>query len=220
MANFVAMERNLISDSEHSLQMIVEGDIAGAVRLSGETLADDDAEWTAAFNSNRDTAPALDTLLRAAYAHISALSAAGEVAQAFSTSLIVLYASVIDRSEGAPTIHGRLTLWLVGLDMLQQLVDRLYGDTAPDGDTAAHIRAAITYMSSMLHRVYRQAIACGIDSPVVNDAYTMLSSLSRVIQWPVVNVNGTHVDITADPTPLMADLTGRLRALALFTIGQ
>lgn len=211
------MERvnRLLSDCRQVMDFLAGGMVEEAVRLSGETLAAADKLWTVAFNGQRDSATELDVLLQAAYAHIESLAVAGETDQAFSTCLVTLYASVLDRSDSVSLTRGRLTLWVLCMQLFQQLLHRL---DASDADTVEHVRIVTGYVASMLYASYSKARDVGIEGPMMEDAYVMLDRLRGVIQTPCVTVDGDCVIPAGDARPLMADLTGRCRAIGIFNV--
>lgn len=211
------MTTDTTANSRQALDMLLEGRVEDAVALSGEELAVADTRWRQAYNSGDDIVPATDNLLQAAFSHIECLEAAALPLVAYSTTLVVLYASTLGNADSKSISNGRLILWLKACRLLENLIDNL---PAIDESGQEHIRAIICYQLSMLYVTYRKCHEHGVEGMVMTDAYQMLDAMRNIVRYPTVSINGTAVNIDNEAQPLMADLLGRARAIGLFSVEQ
>lgn len=210
------MGPEVLEESRRALDMLSNGDVTEALRVSGEALARADSIWRNAFNATEtDTKIELDTLLQAGYSHVEALIAAEEWIEAFSLSLILLYCPAIDGCRMMSIDRGCMVLWVRSLEILQLLLNEF-----PQEDDAVreHVTKIVTYEVSMLYFVYNRLMEQAENGEIMTDAYELLRQYSFAVNTPEINVNGVMVKPDEDYRPVMADLMGRSRALGIFKV--
>lgn len=187
-----------------------------AINRTGALLAEADAAWSSLKNANQPTAAALNALLVTSIWHCAALAAGAMAVDSLSTRLVALYASELDRVDEAAVNHARLAHWTMAFNDLMNAARETRLNPQADAAVAEHLRLVSTYIASMLSHYLGKADAATCEPDLLADARRVLGALARVVQSPLVDVNGAEVDPSADALPLMADLLGRCRALGIF----
>ncbi len=185
------------------------GETADAVRLSGELLARADSAWTEARNAELPTTAPIKALLAAAAAHIAALAAAGEPAEAYSTALMVIYMAEIDGSPGIDA--GVMSIYQSAIATLIHWMNA-NRQLAASPEIRNHASTMTRYLASMLYFLYNNVKADTPECKDLPDVYECLRDILGLVQSPVIDVCGEAID-PANPEPLLADLLGRARAI-------
>ena len=207
-----------LSAAQHTDTALASGNIAEAIRLSGEATAALDAEWTRLYNARaRESDSALIAGNFVAARHLDALMQGDAVAEAFSTAAMLLYRSTFAREKSPSLTQSQLDILCRLLSSALEVGDR-QGFTSPEADPADvdHFAHIITYIASMLYAFYNEVGTSRPDSPMLEDAYTLLEQMEAIgaIQQPDVRVNDTEVAAT-DLSAILPDLLGRAKALSI-----
>lgn len=215
-----------MSEAQRVEAALASAKIDEAVRVSGEATATADAEWTRLFNAHDSSCE--DALVAANFIagrHLVALLQANVSVEAYSTAAMLLYRSTLVKDNSASLAQSLLDILC---SMLQAALNigemRGYmsvggeGD-APDGEAVGHYAHVLSYVASMLYAYYQKVGETRPDTPLLEDAYALLSQMQEIgaIQSPEVNVAGKDV-AAYDIAGILPDLLGRSKAIGMIDV--
>lgn len=207
-----------ISAAQRTDAALASGRIEEAIRISGEATATLDAEWTRLYNAGDS---ACDNALVAgnfiAGRHLDALMQGGAADEAYSAAALLLYRSTLAKSRSAALAQSQLDILCRMLSAALETGSR-QGFTSPGADETDvdHFAHIISYVASMLYTYYNEVSASRPDSPMLEDAYSLLEQMQALgaVQYPDILVKDTEVP-AADIAGILPDLLGRSRALGM-----
>ncbi len=206
------------SVSEQFDLMLNEGNVADAVRVTGEALAVADGCWTERFNRKEDCEEELRMNNLIGTLHIEALLHAGAYAEGFSTGMLMLLRVASFGPQSAESDKScMMMLYLMIIAELRFMEGNVAAASAPD--LGGHASAVVTLLASMLYDMYRKISVSDADFPALSEVYPLLKDMedAGAIQWPEVVVEGRRIAVD-DRRELLADAAGRARAISLFVV--
>lgn len=198
-------------------EMIDHGDVADAVRLSGELLAKADALWTTAQNNKASSLDEISALAILAAYHCEALAMMSNVNDAYATAVTALFQMAIDGNDSLSLKQSALQLYITAIFALMQIIQQQFANA--DATEREHLNEIMRYLASMLYYYYNQVGVANSEFPHLPVAYQILSQLQNNvdIQSPTIKVVDEEVNPSA-PLPLFADLVGRSHAMGLINV--
>lgn len=204
--------------SEQFDELMNDGNVADAVRVSGEALAVADGCWTERFNRKEPSGEELCMSNLIGTLHVEALLHAGAYAEGFSTAMLLLLRSATfgDRSVKLDE-SCVMALYLSVIAELRFMENN--SESAADTTIGGHASAVVTLLASMLYDMYRNISAADAEYPGLSEIYPLLKDLEQngAIQWPVIEIEGRRIE-AADYREVLADAVGRARAISLFAV--
>ncbi len=195
--------------------MLQTGDVEGAVRLSGELLANCDNELQRLKNAGESIDEAVGQFIEAAVLHVHSLRLAGQANDAFSCAVGALLTVEIygagDRVDSARKLRLYSFALASAIDCFDALPDN--GDPASED----HRGFILSYLASLLYYYYSVTARETPDDPSLPEAYRFLKAIeqSGAIQTPKIRLGEKEVD-PASPGPLLVDIMGRAAALGIY----
>lgn len=206
------------SVSEQFDTMLNEGNVADAVRVTGEALAVADGCWTERFNRKEPNGEELRMSNLIGTLHVEALLHAGAYAEGFSTAMLLLLRSA---SFGEQSVElDKSCVMALYLSIIAELrFMENSGDLAADATVGEHASAVVTLLASMLYDMYRKISSSDAEFPALSEIYPLLKDLegNDAIQWPEVEIDGRRIAV-GDYREMLADAVGRARAISLFAV--
>ena len=198
-------------------EMIDCGDVADAVRLSGELLAQSDTLWAAAHNTKNTTTDEISALAILAAYHCEALALMNNINDAYATAVTALFQMAIDGNDSLSIKQSALQLYITAIFSLMQIIQQQLNNA--DNTAREHVNEIMRYLASMLYYYYNKVGNVRPDFPHLQVAYQILSQLRNDvdIQSPTINVLNEEVNPSA-PLSLFADLVGRSQAMGLIIL--
>lgn len=195
-------------------EMIDHGEVADAVRFSGELLANADALWTEARNKNASSQNEITALAILAAYHCDALAMMSNINDAYATAITVLFQMAIDDSDSLSINQSALQLYITAVFALTQIIQQQFANA--DTTDREHLNEIMRYLASMLYYYYNKVGNSRPDFPHLQVAYQVLSQLRNDIdiQSPTIRVLNEDINPSA-PLSLFADLVGRSQAMGL-----
>lgn len=189
-----------------------------AIRCSGEATATLDAEWTRLYNAGD---PGSDNALVAgnfiAGRHLDALMQGGAADEAYAAGALLLYRSTMARAKSPALAQSQLDILCRTLQCALE-VGSARGYTSDEAEEADvdHFAHIISYLSSMLYAYYREVGSSRPDSPMLEEAYSLLEQMEQIgaVQYPGVRIKDSDVP-SGDIAAILPDLLGRSRALGM-----
>lgn len=206
------------SVSEQFDAMINEGNVADAVRVTGEALAVADGCWTERFNRKEKCGEELRMNNLIGTLHIEALLHAGAYSEGFSTGmLLLLRAASFGELSAELDKSCVMTLYLMIVAELRFMENNPTLASDPAG--GMHASAVLTLLASMLYDMYRNILASDAEFPALTEIYPLLKDMedTGAIQWPEIEIEGKRISVD-DRRELLADAAGRSRAISLFVV--
>lgn len=196
--------------------LIQSGDIANAIRTSGELLANCDNNLRRAHNDAQPIAD--DTILQfveAAILHIHTLRLAHSFNDAFSCAVGALLTIEIYQAGTLVDPSRKLRLYSFALTSAIDNFDQLGDPTNPEEEN--HRGFILSYLASLLYHYYRETAAANSEDSSLPQAYNFLKAIqnSGAIQSPTIKLGEKDVD-PASPGPLLVDIMGRAAAIGLY----
>ncbi len=194
--------------------MLDRGEVADAVRFSGELLANADALWTAARNNKEATLDEISALAILAAYHCDALAMMSNINEAYATAVTALFQMAIDGSDSLSINQSALQLYITAVFALMQIIQQQFANA--DTTDREHLNEIMRYLASMLYYYYNKVGNSRPDFPHLQVAYQVLSQLRNDIdiQSPTIKVLNEDINPSA-PLSLFADLVGRSQAMGL-----
>lgn len=194
--------------------MLDRGEVADAVRFSGELLANADALWTAARNNKEATLDEISALAILAAYHCDALAMMSNINDAYATAITALFQMAIDGSDSLSINQSALQLYITAVFALTQIIQQQFANA--DTTDREHLNEIMRYLASMLYYYYNKVGNSRPDFPHLQVAYQVLSQLRNDIdiQSPTIKVLNEDINPSA-PLSLFADLVGRSQAMGL-----
>ena len=194
--------------------MLDRGEVADAVRFSGELLANADALWTAARNNKEATLDEISALAILAAYHCNALAIMSNINDAYATAVTALFQMAIDGSDSLSINQSALQLYITAVFALTQIIQQQFANA--DTTDHEHLNEIMRYLASMLYYYYNKVGNSHPDFPHLQVAYQVLSQLRNDIdiQSPTIKVLNEDINPSA-PLPLFSDLMGRSIAMGL-----
>ena len=195
-------------------EMIDHGEVADAVRFSGELLANADALWTEARNKNASSQNEITALAILAAYHCDALAMMSNINDAYATAVTALFQMAIDGSDSLSINQSALQLYITAVFALTQIIQQQFANA--DTTDREHLNEIMRYLASMLYYYYNKVGNSRPDFPHLQVAYQVLSQLRNDIdiQSPTIRVLNEDINPSA-PLSLFADLVGRSQAMGL-----
>lgn len=195
-------------------EMIDRGEVEDAVRFSGELLAQADALWTSAHNSQQSTTDEIAALAILAAYHCDALAMMSNVNDAYATAITALFQMAIDGNESLSIDQSALQLYNTAIMSMMQILQQQM--LQPDDASREHINEIMRYLASMLYYYYNKVGKSRPNFPHLQVSYQILAQLqgSVDIQSPSIKVLNEEVN-PSSPLPLFSDLVGRSHAMGL-----
>lgn len=206
------------SVSEQFDTMLNDGNVADALRITGEALAVADGCWTEKYNRKESCNEELRMNNLIGTLHIEALLHAGAYAEGFSTGMLLLLRAA---SFGELSVELDksciMMLYLMIIAELRFMEDN--AAVATDVEVGGHASAVATLLASLLYGMYRNISATDAEFPALAEIYPLLKDMESngAIQWPEVEIDGRRIAVD-DRRELLADAAGRARAIALFKV--
>lgn len=195
--------------------MLQSGDNEGAVRRSGELLAECDNRLRKLYNEKVPAGDAVAEFIEAAVLHVHSLRRAYAYADAFSCAVGALLTIEVYQAATAVDADRKTRLYH---DAIRSAIDCFdsAGD-ATDPTVEEHRGYILSYLASLLYHYYRQAVAEGSESSVLTEVYSFLKAISQsgAIQSPTIKLGEIDVD-PSSPGPLLVDVMGRAAAIGIY----
>lgn len=197
--------------------MLDRGEVADAVRFSGELLANADALWTEARNKNASSQNEITALAILAAYHCDALAMMSNINDAYATAVTALFQIAIDGNDSLSIKQSALQLYITAIFSLMQIIQQQLNNA--DNTAREHVNEIMRYLASMLYYYYNKVGNVRPDFPHLQVAYQILSQLRNDvdIQSPTIKVLNEEVNPSA-PLSLFADLVGRSQAMGLISL--
>lgn len=214
-------QQHAISAAQRTRDLITAGKIEEAIRFSGEETAVLDAEWTRLYNTgDTDCDRALIAAGLVACRHVEALMEGDEAVEAYSTAAMLLYRSTMTRTRPFRFAQSQLDILCRLLTAAMAVGDvRGYMSASADARSVDHFAHIISYIASMLYFYYKEVGNALPDSPLLEEAYSLLEQMQEIgaIQYPTIRVNTRDVEAN-DIIHILPDLFGRSRALGMLNV--
>lgn len=193
-------------------ELINDGDLPLAVRVSGEALARADNRWRKAYNSRQPRTERLeiiDKVVTAGQLHADVLLRAGQPAEAFGVGMAVMMCMSYEDCAAEMPRQAAVLLYL-SVNAFQEAVK----DMPQDEFTTSHVQPVAVYLLSMLYAFYQASPHKG--GEVYHHIHALLSSClnSGMIQSPHVPTPDGPCD-PLHPAHIVGDIIGHASALGL-----
>lgn len=210
------MDKNFNQKINKITDMLANGDIEDAVRVSADLFAHTNGEWTTRHNAGEECAELLSDLVSIAILHIQALSTAGMHADAFETATSMLY--LIAREGYGDHDEVRYGTIPLGVEAVSEFMNALGTlGREPDDTDREHATRIASFLSSCLYHNYNAYASIHPDVPPTAAARQMFTDpgFRSLIQHPLISTPDGDVS-PDDHEPIFADLVGRAKAMGFF----
>lgn len=195
--------------------LLQSGDIAQAVRVSGELLANTDNRLRTLHNGHKPIKDAVAKFAEAAILHVHALRMAHADGDAFSCAIGALLTIEVYQAADMVIPSRKLRLYSFALTSLIDSFDRSGAPSSPEEED--HRGYMLSYLASLLYFYYKKTADNDPSDSSLPEAYNFLNAIrsSGAIQTPTIKLGEKDVDPTT-PGPLLIDILGRAAALGIY----